>query len=129
MVEWRAHVGAGVVVTPEHAPLVKGTVVTATVKIGPLWVVAPCRIVYVTATPDRFGFAYGTLAGHPEEGEEAFHVIRTLDGVVSMEIVAFSRPADLLSRLGAPLSRLVQQRATGQYLDGVRKFVTQSAPG
>jgi Domain of unknown function (DUF1990) len=38
-------------------------------------VIAPWRIVYTTDTPEQFGCAYGTLPG-PEEGEEAFHVVR-----------------------------------------------------
>jgi uncharacterized protein (UPF0548 family) len=37
---------------------------------------APCRIVYVIDEPDRRGFAYGTLPGHPERGEEAFIISR-----------------------------------------------------
>ena len=34
----------------------------------------PCRVVYVVDEPDRRGFAYGTLPGHPESGEELFLV-------------------------------------------------------
>ena len=33
---------------------------------------APCRVVYVIDEPDIRGFAYGTLPGHPESGEERF---------------------------------------------------------
>ena len=42
------------------------------VGLGPLR--APCRVVYVVDEPDRRGFAYGTLPGHPETGEELFAV-------------------------------------------------------
>jgi uncharacterized protein (UPF0548 family) len=34
------------------------------------------------------------LTGHPERGEEAFHVERSTDGEVTFGVVAFSRPAD-----------------------------------
>ena len=34
----------------------------------------PCRIVSVIDGQTRWGFAYGTLPGHPEQGEEAFIV-------------------------------------------------------
>src|ERR1700722_11832293 len=37
---------------------------------------APCRVVYVIDEPDIRGFAYGTLEGHPESGEERFVVHR-----------------------------------------------------
>jgi uncharacterized protein (UPF0548 family) len=42
-------------------------------------VAAPWRVVYVTDEPDRFGFGFGcgTRPGHPEAGEEAFHLVRT----------------------------------------------------
>src|SRR5258705_3252907 len=40
------------------------------VHLGP--VRAPCRGVYVVDEPDRRGFAYGTLPGHAESGEEQF---------------------------------------------------------
>jgi uncharacterized protein (UPF0548 family) len=127
LVEWRAHEGAGMNVTAEDAPLVPGTVVIVTTRIGLLWVVAPCRIIYITDTADRFGFAYGTLPGHPEKGEEAFHVQRNGEGRVTFEIVAFSKPAELLARLGGPISRAIQQRATNRYLNSLRTFVAASA--
>ncbi|MGH9170292.1 MAG: DUF1990 family protein [Acidimicrobiales bacterium] len=127
LIEWKAHERAGVAIAPAGAALVPGTVVTATKRIGLLWVVAPCKITSVTATDDRFGFAYGTLPGHPEEGEEAFHIVRGDNGRVSFEIVAFSRPAVLLARLGGPITRGIQQRAIDLYLDGLRTFVAESA--
>ena len=70
-----------------------------------------------SGAPGRFGFAYGTLPGHPEQGEEAFHVHRDASGVVTVEIVAFSRPASLLARLGSPVARAIQQRTTRSYVD------------
>jgi uncharacterized protein (UPF0548 family) len=97
-------------VTPEAAPVEEGGTVVVSRSFGPVLLVAPCRIVYTTATATRFGFAYGTLPGHPEQGEEAFHVSFE-DGQVVAEIVAFSRPADLPTRLAGPLARRIQKAA------------------
>ena len=58
--------------------------------LGPLALSAPVRVVYVIDGPDRRGFAYGTLPGHPESGEEAFLVERRPDGTVWCRITAFS---------------------------------------
>jgi len=121
---WQAHRRAGATVYPAEAHIAVGTEVVATVRLGLLFIVAPCRVVYVTAEPDRFGFAYGTLPGHPERGEEAFHVTRHGNGTVRFEIVAFSRPSAVMARLGGPLSRLVQNRTTRLYLDGARRYAT-----
>ncbi|MBU2665411.1 DUF1990 domain-containing protein [Actinoplanes bogorensis] len=82
----------------------------------------PCRVVYVVDEPDRRGFAYGTLPGHPEAGEEAFLVRLDADGSVRFEIRAFSRPATLLTRLGGPVAKLVQRYATGRYMKAMREL-------
>lgn len=84
------------------------------VHLGP--VAAPCRVVYVVDEPDRSGFAYGTLPGHPESGEELFVVRYGPNGDVIAEVSAFSRHATWWSRLGAPLTLLVQRLVTGRYL-------------
>jgi uncharacterized protein (UPF0548 family) len=122
--QWRAHHGAGVTVTPERAPIEEGSTVVVSRNFGPVLLVAPCRIVYTTATATRFGFAYGTLPGHPEQGEEAFHVTFE-DGQVVAEIVAFSRPADLPTRLAGPLARQIQKTTTKRYIHGIRAYVVQ----
>lgn len=87
-------------------------------RLGPprLGVRIPCRVVQVVDEPHRGGFAYGTLPGHPETGEERFEVRRGPDGVVAFTVTAFSRPASALARAGGPLSRWVQGRMTERYL-------------
>jgi uncharacterized protein (UPF0548 family) len=120
---WQAHRQAGAILTPENPTLEVGTDLVVTLRSGPTFAVAPCRIVYVTDEPDSFGFAYGTLPGHPEQGEEAFHVRRGTGGETRFEILAFSRPALLLARLGRLIVRRVQNRVTAAYLDGVRQYV------
>ncbi len=118
---WQAHRHVGATLTPNNPPLVTDTVVVVTFHLGPVHVVAPCRLVYVTDVADRF--AYGTLPGHPECGEEAFHVRRDADGAVTFDVIAFSRPADWMTRVGRPVARAVQRRVTEGYLEAVRKCV------
>ena len=119
---WEAHRGAGAHVVPPDAPILGGTTVLVTLGAPGCTMVAPCRVVYVTDEPDVFGFGYGTLSGHPEEGEESF-LVRRVDGEVHFEVVAMSRPASLLTRLGGPIARLVQSRMAERYLKGLAAFV------
>lgn len=71
------------------------------------------------------GFAYGTLPGHPEVGEESFVFSRGLDGRTVFEITAFSRPAGLVARVGAPIARAVQNAVTDEYVEAVRATSTR----
>lgn len=88
---------------------------TAIMRVG-LWPWdVPCRVVYVVDEPTRKGFAYGTLPGHPERGEEAFLVEYRDDDSVWLVIRAFSRPASWIFRAGYPLVRLMQAIYTGRY--------------
>jgi uncharacterized protein (UPF0548 family) len=75
---------------------------------------------------DRFGFGYGTLPGHPECGEESFVVERNSDATV-FRITAFSRPADIVARVGAPVARRLQVRFTGRYLQALVRYVAEDA--
>ena len=120
---WKAHDAAGVTLTPPDAPVQEGTTVLASRTLGPVTIVAPCRVVYVTDEPTRFGFGYGTLPGHPERGEEAFHVVFGKDGTVTAEITAFSRPDDLPTKLSGPIARAIQKAVTRRYLLGIEGHV------
>jgi uncharacterized protein (UPF0548 family) len=77
---------------------------------------APCRVVRVVDEPDRRGFAYGTLPGHPESGEESFVLDRLEGGRVLFTIRAFSRPASVLAKAAGPLGRRIQDFVTRRYL-------------
>lgn len=76
----------------------------------------PCRVAYVIDEPTLRGFAYGTLPGHPESGEERFVLEQHPDGTITLKITAFSRPASRLAVLGGPFTRMVQQGMTSRYL-------------
>lgn len=75
----------------------------------------PARVVYVIDEPDRKGFAYGTLPGHPERGEEAFVVERRADDSVWLVIRAFSRPSNAFFWATYPALRIVQAIFTARY--------------
>ena len=68
------------------------------------------KIVYVVEAPRRFGFAYGTLPGHVESGEERLLIELADDDSVWYDILAFSRPNHFLTRLGYPFVRRLQKR-------------------
>jgi uncharacterized protein (UPF0548 family) len=85
------------------------------VHLGP--VPAPCRVVYVVDEPDQRGFAYGTLPGHAESGEERF-VVRYDPATeeVHADVTAFARHAIWWSRLGSPVTSVAQRVITERYL-------------
>jgi uncharacterized protein (UPF0548 family) len=84
------------------------------------YVMAAGRVVYVTTEPDRRGFAYGTLPDHPARGEEAFHLVRQGSSLLFL-VRVFSRPGHPLARLGAPVTRVMQQRMYDRYVSAMRQ--------
>jgi uncharacterized protein (UPF0548 family) len=58
-----------------------------------------CRVVYLVDEATRFGFGYGTLPGHPEQGEETFIVETGAEGGFRFKVRAFSRPSERPARL------------------------------
>jgi uncharacterized protein (UPF0548 family) len=120
LMTWRLHERAGLRVAASSPRVQPDAVVLMKLRLGRFalpGVEIPCRVVRVIDEPDRAGFAYGTLPGHPESGEEEFLLIRTGDRV-DFRITAFSRPATRLSRLGGPLTRRAQDFYTSRYLAG-----------
>lgn len=94
---------------PDDPPAV-GTAVAVCARVGPLWWLNACRVVYLIDEPRRVGFAYGTLADHAERGEERFAVEQLADGSVWYDLLAYSRPRHWLARAGYPLTRAFQKR-------------------
>jgi uncharacterized protein (UPF0548 family) len=116
VMRWGMPRGAGLRVTASSEVAAVGSEVI--VGMGP--VQAPCRVVYVIDEPDRRGFAYGTLPGHAESGEELFAVrYDPADGQVYAEVAAFSRHATWWSRLAGPVTSLLQRAVTRRYLNAV----------
>ncbi len=89
------------------------------------WSLNPARIIYLIDEPARFGFAYGTLSGHAERGEELFVCAIDSDtGDVRYKITAFSRPASPLAMLGYPIARFFQERFRQESVAAVNRFVS-----
>jgi uncharacterized protein (UPF0548 family) len=116
VMRWGMLRGAGARVTASTDVARVGSVVV--VGLGP--VRAPCRVVYVVEEENRRGFAYGTLPGHPESGEELFAVrYDPVDDAVYAEVVAFSRHATWWSKAAGPLTARLQRMMTKRYLSAV----------
>jgi uncharacterized protein (UPF0548 family) len=116
VMHWGMQRGAGLRVEASSDVVEVGAVVV--VKMG--FLKAPCRVVYVIDEPGVRGFAYGTLPGHPESGEERF-VVRhdPVTAAVYAEVSAFSRPATWWSKAGGPLTSLAQRMIAKRYVRAV----------
>lgn len=115
---WEVQRRAGLTVAAERE-VGLGIRAVLRMRVGPVPVGAPVEVVVVTVEPDRVGFAYGTLAGHPERGEERFEVVLRADGAVEARIRAFSRPGRWFTHLAGPVGRRLQQTTTRRYLDAL----------
>src|ERR671910_2211440 len=96
---------------PHHG----GTVVAVLGRHFGLWSLNACRIVCVieeeASLLKRYGFAFGTLSGHVEWGEERFTVEwHRAEDSVFYEVFAFARPAHPLAKAGSPFVSLIQRR-------------------
>jgi uncharacterized protein (UPF0548 family) len=113
---------------PDDTPIRRGETVVVLARAFGLWWTNAARIVYTideSAEPiARFGFAYGTLPGHVESGEERFLVEWDRDtDQVCFDILAFSRPRHFLTRLGKRQARAMQKRFGQQSSEAMRSVV------
>jgi uncharacterized protein (UPF0548 family) len=96
VLEWGVKTRSGFAVEPaagQGRRVTVGAEPQLVVPVGPFTVREPVRVVDVVTAPDRCGFAYGTLPGHPVSGEEAFVVHRAPDGTVSLTLRSLTRSA------------------------------------
>jgi hypothetical protein len=84
--------------------------------LGSLRVKEPIQVVAVIEEPDRKGFAYGTLVGHPVSGEEAFIVERRTDGSVWFTVRSATRPPAGRWWVAQPVVMLAQRCYRRRYL-------------
>jgi uncharacterized protein (UPF0548 family) len=111
---WRHFELGWVEARPADTPIRAGETVAVMIQAFGLWWLNAARIVYVVdETIDattRFGFAYGTLPGHVEAGEERFLVEwdRATDRVF-YDIFAFSRPRHIFTRIAPWQVRRMQK--------------------
>ncbi|MGZ4665667.1 MAG: DUF1990 family protein [Frankiaceae bacterium] len=120
LMTWQAQERAGLRVAASSPRAGEGVVLMMRLGIGALALRIPCRVVYVVEEPHRVGFAYGTLPGHPEEGEELF-LLEQDRGRVRFTVSAFSKPATRLSRAGGPVSHWLQAKMTDRYLTALER--------
>jgi len=124
--QWEAQRGAGLTIFPGE-DVEPGATFALVIRLPAGFVTAAGRVVYVVDEPAHYGFAYGTLPAHPEQGEEAFHVERDGDRL-RFRVVAFSRPRHPLARLGAPVGRFLQRRTIRSYLEAMRHAARLELP-
>jgi uncharacterized protein (UPF0548 family) len=112
--DWRQFDLGWVKVVPAGTPLAIGSVVAVLTRQFGFWALNACKVIYLLdelKPVRRFGFAYGTLVDHVEQGEERFTIEwRPEDDSVWYDILAFSRPNNLMVKLGYPITRLLQKR-------------------
>lgn len=117
--------------SPTETPIEQGEVVAVMGRVFGLWWLNACRIVYVVdevGPITSFGFAYGTLPGHAESGEERFQIEwDRSDGNVWYDILAFSRPNYLVTKLSYPLVRCFQKRFARDSAAAMLKAVESEA--
>jgi len=115
-----------------NASIEEGTAVAVLLSHLGFWSLNPCRIVYVIQEHqecEKFGFAYGTLLGHEEQGEERFTVeFHSGDQSVWYDLYAFSRP-NFMACLGYPLARTLQKRFARDSKTAMQRAVTEPTGG
>jgi uncharacterized protein (UPF0548 family) len=116
LMSWQMHRAAGLTVEATTAGVEQGSRVRLRLGWHLLRISFGCQVVYVVEEERRRGFAYGTLQGHPEQGEERFCVEWREDDAVVFTITAFSRPGTWWSRALTPISHRLQRRYTRRYL-------------
>jgi uncharacterized protein (UPF0548 family) len=105
-------------IAPENAPLQVGGIVVMQAHAMGLWWLNGAEIVYLIderaggadTVERRYGFAYGTLPAHVEQGEERFSVELHTNGSVWYDLRAFSRPRYWPVRIGERFARRLQAR-------------------
>ncbi len=110
--QWRQFELGWVEAAPKQTQIREGEVVAIVAHTFGVWWLNACRIVLVVdeKTPNRFGFAYGTLPAHAGSGEERFLLEMDQNGRVWYDICAFSKPHQVLTKLGYLYVRRLQKR-------------------
>lgn len=115
------HLGARI--HPSDASATVDETLLVVLAAGPIEVAAPNRIVWVVDEADRYGYAYGTLPGHPAAGEECFLVERIDGDRLLLTVTVDAAPATLATRVLAPFVVQVQHLAVRRYLGGLASHV------
>lgn len=120
VLRWEVKTRSGFSVS-DTTPVVAGRRLRITARVAGITVVEPVEVLEVVETPERVGFSYRTLPGHPVSGEEAFVVERDGD-VVRLRVRSLTRPApDQPWRMLYPALRVAQVVARRRYLRALRE--------
>jgi uncharacterized protein (UPF0548 family) len=119
MMHWRGHTGAGLRLAASTLDLEGGATVAFSLPMKVVSLVGASRVIDVVDDEDCFGFSYGTTNHHFAVGEERLLAHRNEDGYVTIDVFAVSRPGRVLTRLGGPVTRKLQERALSAWIDAV----------
>lgn len=117
LARWEMYPASWFRITADGEGLEAGRIFVNRIHHLGVWSLNGCRIIDTlegegeTGSLCQRGLAFGTLPSHEEAGEERFRVTwdRQSDAV-HYDILSYSRPQSVLSRIGAPVVRLFQQR-------------------
>lgn len=112
-------------IAPPDAPIRPGQRVGVLFRMWGVWWWNSSEIIYTISEERRFGFAYGTLPGHVESGEELFLVEMDDQDQVWYILKAFSRPAFWFVSMVYPYVRSWQRRFARHSLQAMKDLAKQ----
>jgi uncharacterized protein (UPF0548 family) len=121
LLSWELHREAQMILATSRPCVEVGCTVVNAAAVGPVALIAPCRVVALVDQPGSRGFAYGTLPGHPLTGEEQFTVELRDDASVHLRIRSFSRPVGI-ARVSPRLARVGQRAVNRRYAAAARRL-------
>ena len=126
--DWRMYPHGPWIYLSHYPKLKENEMAMVIFKLLGFWWASPVRIVYLIDHSDRFGFAYGTLEGHVEQGEELFILERKPDsGEIWFGIRMMARARHLGARALPWLTHFMQMRFRRASLDAMKDAVDQAA--
>ncbi|MFT2816797.1 DUF1990 family protein [Leifsonia sp. A12D58] len=119
VLRWRVKTASGFAVN-STGPVSRGDRVDVTAQLLGTTIIEPVEVVSVVEQPNRVGFAYRTLPGHPVSGEEAF-VVHRLGDEIHLTVRSLTRAAPQQPwRVLYPLLRIAQHVVRKRYLRALR---------
>ena len=125
--EWKVHQQVGLNVTTECLVVTENVEAVFQLRYRCLYVTIACRVLRVMKKESSWGFIYGTLPHHAEQGEESFVVEHLPNDTVRFTVRAHSRPGHPLVKLGSPVARHVQKVINTRYLRAMKDLVNEAS--
>ncbi len=125
---WVPQRAIGAQIVPADQAVELGATVLLVVPRGPVFFIAVDRVVAVIDERRKYAFAYGTLPGHPERGEESFSVDWLDDDSVRVAIRVQAESSTVVGRLAGPVTRWLQHAALRRYLQAIADVVARGQP-